>query len=225
MSGHAALFRSVSVDALRGLAGLFIAPASAASVESMRGGHGAREFCELERIFLCAPAVHSMRRALDALPPGRDGAAALEDCHRLLFSGVSGPATVSPYESAFAPGGRAFGEAEARMRRLLATMDMPVAAASGEAADHVGIELAAFAELAASSDPDAAGHRRALATGLRGWLGAFAEACAVRDCTGFYAGAALLAAALVELDAIALSGDIGSSKLGQGNCGQTAAAA
>ena len=141
-----------------------------------------------------APGVRRMREAMNSLPLGAAGTARLARSYGLLFSGVGGPATVAPYESAFASdGGRLFGEAEARMRTLLRELDLHVAGGPGEPADHVAVECAAMAELA-----DGSARRADLARRLDGWLGGFKDACAAADETRFYAGAADLAAALAR---------------------------
>jgi TorA-specific chaperone len=144
-----------------------------------------------------AAGVRGMGEALNALPPGAAGTARLARCYELLFSGVAGPATVAPYESAFATGGgRLFGEAEARMRTLLREIGVHVAGGPGEPADHVAVECAAMAELA-----DDSARRADLACRLDGWLDNFRDACTAADDTKFYAGAAALAAALARQEA------------------------
>jgi TorA-specific chaperone len=135
-----------------------------------------------------------MQDALDALPDGAEATSMLESSYALLFSGAGGPATVAPYESAFAPrGGRLFGESEARMRTLLRHLDVHVAAGPGEPADHVAIECAVMAELPAGAPPRADLVRR-----LDAWLVDFRDACGAFDERGFYAGAATIAAALAR---------------------------
>ena len=132
--------------------------------------------------------------ALDALPAGAEGVAALARAYTLLFSGAGGPQTVPPYESAFTtPNGRLFGEPEARMRALLAELNLHVAKELGEAADHVAVEFAVMAELPAGS-----ARRDDLARHLDRWLNDFRAGCAARDGTGFYAGAAMVATALAR---------------------------
>jgi TorA-specific chaperone len=178
------------------LSDVFAAPLDAAGVAAALADCSRIE--ALERPAL-APGVHRMRAALAALPASTEGVAALAHSYCLLFSGAGGPDAVPPYESAFtSPAGRLFGPPEARMRGLLAGLDLRVAAGAGEPADHVAIEFAAMAKLAGT--PAAAPRRGELARGLRGWLGAFRDACAAHDRRGFYVGAAMLAAALADLE-------------------------
>jgi TorA-specific chaperone len=204
MSCHATPAAPPSADALRWLAGLFAAPLPAEAVSSLRVGPGAVQLALLAQIPELAEGAERMRCGLAALPDGAAGAAVLAQCHTLLFSGAGGPDTVPPYESAFtSASGRLFGAAEGRFRRLLAELNLRVAAGPAEPADHVAVELATLAELLAAPHPAADGPCLAVAAVLQGWLGRFAAACAARDRSGFYAGAATVAAALVGLDPLA----------------------
>jgi TorA maturation chaperone TorD len=82
------------------------------------------------------------------------------------------------------------------MRGLLRELDLSVAESLAEAADHIAVECAVMAA------PPAGSTRRAeLARHLDVWLGDFREACAARDESGFYAGAATVAAALARDEA------------------------
>jgi TorA-specific chaperone len=181
----------------RWLAGVFAAPLDGAALEASRLASDEIESVAEHPMLL--QGLRRMQTALAELPPGEEGVAALALSHTLLFSGVAGPDTVPPYESAFTePRGRLFGAAEARMRALLRAMDLHVATGVGEPADHIAIELAAMAELVGASVPTAS--RGALAHALNGWLGDFRDACTARDRCDFYSGAATVAAALAELE-------------------------
>jgi TorA-specific chaperone len=179
----------------RWLSGVFAAPLNLACLEAAR--------LDLRPLAIFAdnpaltPGVRRMQMALEALPTSEEGVVTLAHAYTLLFSGAGGRDSVPPYESAFAaPDGRLFGEAEGRMRALLADLDLHVAEGVSEPADHIAIELAAMAELVKPSASEV--RRRELMQALDGWLGDFRDACATRDRSGFYAGAAMVAAALVQ---------------------------
>jgi TorA-specific chaperone len=179
------------------LAGLFAAPLGEAAVESYRAGEGSACLRELRQVPALRPGIERMRRVLRLLPAGPAGSAELARAYTLLFSGVGGPETVPPYESAFTEGsGRLFGAAEGRMRALLAKLDLHVAAAGNEPADHVAIELAVLVELLARAPQD---EQRAFLDRLNAWIPAFCEACGTLDRSGFYAGAAMVLAAFLRL--------------------------
>ncbi len=113
----------------------------------------------------------------------------------MLFEGIGGPKTVSPYESVHRDGGRLFGAPAAEMEAILAAHDLSVAASAHEAPDHLAVELAAAARLLAEGEPDA----DAIIERLRGWVPAFAADCAAADSNGFWAGAAAVLIAIVGL--------------------------
>src|SRR4029077_19098984 len=175
------------------LAGIFAAPLDPEAIADCRAGIAASEAAEDS---VLSPGLRHMRQALDALPTGAERVATLERAYTLLFSGAGGPNSVPPYESAFTtPNGRLLGEPEARMRALLAELNLHVAKELGEAADHVAVEFAVMAEL-----PIRSARREELARHLDGWLNGFRDACAARDGSGFYAGAAMVATALARLE-------------------------
>ncbi len=173
------------------LAGVFAAPLDMDALAASRAGIGNLA------AHAALPGVAQMRQALEDLPDGPQGEAALAHTYTRLFAGLGGADAVPPYESVFAmPNGCMYGPPESRMRALLAALDLRVADGVAEPADHIAIELAAMAALSGSG---ALAERRVqLARDLNGWLPAFAGACAAKDRIGFYAGAATLAAALAE---------------------------
>jgi TorA specific chaperone len=179
----------------RWLSSVFAAPLNFGGLEAAR--------IDLESLAILAqnpaltPGIRRMQMAVDALPTGEEGVATLAHAYTLLFCGVGGRESVPPYESAFTtPNGRLFGEAEGRMRALLADLDLHIVEGVSEPADHIAIELAAMAELAKPSASEV--RRNELMQALDGWLGDFRDACAIRDRSGFYAGAAMVAAALLR---------------------------
>jgi TorA maturation chaperone TorD len=118
-----------------------------------------------------------------------------------LFLGAGGRRGVAPYASAYlSPRGRLFQEPAAAMADLLRRADRDVAIA-GEAPDHVAVQFALMAELAASDDPAAAALGDELRTAwLAPWLGDLAHDLERLDSSGFYAAAARLARWLVDRD-------------------------
>jgi len=179
------------------LAGLFASPLAEAAAESYRAGEGRECLRELRLVPALQPGIDRMRRVLQLLPTGSAGAAELAHAYTLLFSGVGGPETVPPYESAFTEDtGRLFGAAEGQMRALLLKLDLHVAAPGNEPADHVAIELAVMAELITHATQD---EQRAFLDRLSAWIPAFCEACGSLDRSGFYAGAAMVLAAFLRL--------------------------
>jgi TorA-specific chaperone len=185
------------IDVWRWLAGLFGGPLAEAAVESYRDGDGSEYLRELGQVPPLQPGIEQMQRGLQRLPHAAAGAAELARAYTLLFSGVGGAETVPPYQSAFTEGTfRLFGVAEAEMRRLLAKLDLHVAAPGNEPADHVATELAVMAELVARAPQQ---EQRAFLDRLQAWIPSFCEACTSLDRSGFYAGAAMVLAAFLRL--------------------------
>jgi TorA-specific chaperone len=74
--------------------------------------------------------------------------------HVLLFDGVSGPRAVSLCESSYVgEGGRLFQAPFVEMLSVLRELDVSVAAACREPADHLAIEMAALAEAMRQDNP------------------------------------------------------------------------
>ncbi len=177
------------------LSALFARPPSAAAIAAHRVGPLAALIADLGRDPELAPTIAALMAAI----AGDDEAAArrVAVAHGRLFDGLGGPETVPPHESAHVGDGRLFGPAVSDMERLLAAHDLSVAGEIREPADHLAIELALMARLAASDHPD----REALAARLAGWVPRFADACEAHDRCGFHAAAARLLAILVARDA------------------------
>lgn len=167
------------------LARLFVAPPDEKLLESCRHGPGAQLLADCASDPALAPAASHLATAVR----GSD-IVALSRAWTLLFSGAGGPASVPPYASAYAEG-RLYGAPAARMQAELQRLDMAVA--GSEPPDHVAIQLTVLAELLWREPPEVAEtfRRTELA-----WLPGFCGSCITRDPTGFYAGAALLLAAL-----------------------------
>ncbi|MDR3535690.1 MAG: molecular chaperone TorD family protein [Acetobacteraceae bacterium] len=174
------------------LARLFIAPPDAKLLQSCRDGVGARLLADCAADPRFAPGTTCLMGALRA-----NCIEALSNAWTLLFSGAGGPANVPPYASAYAEG-RLYGAAAARMQAELSRLDLAVAGDCREPPDHVAIQLTILAELLWREPPETA---EAFRRTELAWLPAFCGSCATRDSTGFYAGAALLLAALAGCEA------------------------
>jgi TorA-specific chaperone len=177
------------------LSAVFATPPDRASIASYRHGPAAAWLESVASLPGCAEAVERMRCALEADAEDALVAAQVGSAYGILFEGIGGPRTVSPYESVHADGGRLFGAPAAAMEAILAAHDLSVAASAHEAPDHIAVELAAAARLLAEGEPDA----DAVIARLRGWVPTFAADCAAADANGFWAGAAAVVIAIVGL--------------------------
>ena len=189
-------FTRSPAETLSWLAALFAAPPTPEFVASHRRGAGAeilRDFAEDAEL---AQGVALLREALDSADDDAATAARLARGFGLLFEGIGGPHTVPPYESAFRRGGgwRLFQAPTAEMDALLASRDLSVTTGASMPADHLAIELALTAHLAAAGDQAAAAE---MLQRLVAWIPAFADACGAADGDGFWAGAAAVLAAVV----------------------------
>ena len=176
------------------LSALFAAPPSARAIAAYRRGPVAALLAALATDEVLAAGASAMSQALAS--PGSDTtlAAKLSRAFALLFEGLGGPNTASPYESFHRCGGRLFQAPAAEMEALLAARDLSVARDAAEPADHLSIELALTSQLYLVDD---------LATGqmiarLANWIPAFSAACAAADISNFWTGAAQLLSAVVE---------------------------
>jgi len=177
------------------LAAVFAAPPDRDSIASYRRGPAAAWLDEVASLPGCDRAVASMQSALDSETDDALVVARIGSAYGMLFEGIGGPKTVSPYESVHADGGRLFGAPAAEMEAILAAHDLSVAVSAHEAPDHIAVELAAAALLLAEGEPDA----EAIIERLRDWVPAFAGDCAAADANGFWAGAAAVLIAIVGL--------------------------
>jgi TorA-specific chaperone len=173
------------------LAGLFMAPLSAAAVTSYRDGLGATFLDTLLDEPGCAAGVRPMRSALVTEGSAAAVAHKLALAFTILFDGVGGHRSVSPYESAHvSASGRLFQAPVSDMDLLLRQADMSIDDAVGEPSDHLSIELALLARLMRGGSPQA--QAALLDDHLLAWVPMFADRCRDADSTGFYAGAASL---------------------------------
>jgi len=177
------------------LSAVFAAPPDRAAVASYRRGLAAAWLDGVASLPGCGEAVARMQSALEVDADDAFVVARVGSAYGMLFEGIGGPKTVSPYESVHRDGGRLFGAPAAEMEAILTAHDLSVAASAHEAPDHLAVELAAAARLLAGGEPDA----DAIIARLLGWVPAFAADCAAADSNGFWAGAAAVLTAIVGL--------------------------
>jgi TorA-specific chaperone len=184
---------SDAVTLLTWLAALFAAPPTADVVAAHRRGVAGRLLEELSREETFATGVALMRGTLDTEADDAAVAAELGRRYGLLFDGIGGPRTVPPYESAFRPGAvwRLFQEPVSEMDALLAEHDLSVSTHTARPSDHLSIELALAAHLAAADDPAFPEMMKRLAR----WVPAFAARCIAADEDSFWGGASRVLAA------------------------------
>jgi TorA-specific chaperone len=174
------------------LSRLFAAPPDTDFVRSCRNGAGGRLLAELADEEALRPAIQRMTAALAGPDDEQSVSKRIGQAYTLLFTGVAGPNTVSPYASAHLCG-RLFGEATGRMDQILTTFGLAVVAEYREPADHLAIQLAVLRELLRRDDLAEAFQFRDQHLG--NWVPAFRDLCLTRDPSGFYAGAAVVLAA------------------------------
>jgi hypothetical protein len=105
------------------LSAVFATPPDRASIASYRHGPAAAWLESVASLPGCAEAVERMRCALEADAEDALVAAQVGSAYGILFEGIGGPRTVSPYESVHADGGRLFGAPAAAMEAILAAHD------------------------------------------------------------------------------------------------------
>ncbi|MGA2493751.1 MAG: molecular chaperone TorD family protein [Roseiarcus sp.] len=177
------------------LSAVFATPPDRDSIVSYRRGPAAAWLDGVASLPGCDRGVARMQGALNAEADDALVVARIGSAYGMLFEGIGGPKTVSPYESVHRDGGRLFGAPAAEMEAMLAAHDLSVAVSAHEAPDHIAVELAAGALLLAEGEPDA----EAIIARLRDWVPAFAADCAAADANGFWAGAAAVLIAIVGL--------------------------
>jgi len=138
---------------------------------------------------------------------GSDANAALALAGRFgtLFLGAGGPNAAHPYASVYEEG-RTHGAASGRAAAFLATNDLCVDEGVPEPADHLGIQLAALAELAereAAANDTAAAELRQIQevfaeAEIKPWFGTFRDRVTRDDADGYYAAAARLTEAVLD---------------------------
>ena len=170
------------------VAGLFMAPLTLSVVAYYRSAEGISLLDALATESGSTQPIEQMKQAL-AAGNGVSAERNLSLSYTRLFEGVSGPETVSLYESYYSAGGggRLFQSSAGDMASLLQRLGASVTEGCGEPPDHLSIELAALATLLRRR---AAAEVTALCARLRAWAPLFAMHCARADDGGFYDGAA-----------------------------------
>ena len=194
-SAFAALEPRELVALFNWLTAVFAAPPDRDSIVSYRRGPAAAWLDYVASLPGCDQAVAGMRRALEAEADDALVVARIGSAYGILFEGIGGPRTVSPYESVHRDGGRLFGAPAAAMDAILTAHDLSVAASAHGAPDHLAVELAVAGRLLAEDEPDG----EAIIERLRDWAPAFAADCAAADANGFWTGAAAVLIAIVGL--------------------------
>jgi TorA-specific chaperone len=173
------------------LSRLFAAQPDADFVWSCRYGAGSRLLAGLANEEALRSAIQLMTSAIAGQDDEQSVSERIGQAYTLLFSGVAGPDTVSPYASVHLCG-RLFGDATGRMDQILATLGLTVVTAYREPADHLAIQLAVLAELMRREDWAKA--RQFRDQHLANWVPVFRDQCRARDPSGFYAGGAVVLA-------------------------------
>jgi TorA specific chaperone len=188
--GRSAIAEGDEVDAgmARWLSDLFMAPLSEETVADYRSPRRNALLAAMADETGCAAGIGKLRSALRKGMTDAEITRALSLAYALLFEGVSGPATVSLYESTYTgPFNRLYQQPVDDMALLLQRAHLTISKECCESPDHLSIELALLS--AALKQGDNAGVILARDQ-LQGWAPQFAGACERLDQTGFYAGAA-----------------------------------
>jgi TorA-specific chaperone len=188
------------------LSALFAAPPTIETVVAhRRGAVGALlEALSQQEDFTRGAAL--IRSVLDKPSDDASLVAELGRTYGLLFEGIGGPVTIPPYESVFRPGAawRLFQEPFSEMNALINKHGLSVVSDTLPA-DHLSIELALAAQLAATNDPAFAEMAKRLAS----WVPGFTVRCIEADEQGFWGGASLvLAAVICRIAAIPEANDV-----------------
>ncbi|WP_200290386.1 TorD/DmsD family molecular chaperone [Rhodospirillum rubrum] len=147
-------------------------------------------------------AVARIKEILDSEADDAALLAQLQRAHGALFEGFGGLITVPPYESAFAGGeARLFGAPTRAIEEILARLDLRVAEATSEPADHICVELNLLAHLTLSGKEAASDRQGLLDNHLRRWLPDFVTALHGSDRLGFHAACGDLLILLIDAEA------------------------
>jgi TorA specific chaperone len=172
------------------LAGLFLRPLAIETVRSLREGPGAALLGALALQPECAVGARRMRDIVMAGDKPAEVARHLSKEFTLLFDGVGGPRTASPYESAYSGfSARLFQAPTSEMKALLRTADVSISCDVKEPADHLSIELALLGRMMREGT-SRRNQFALLDLHLMAFTPMFADKCLKADRTGFYAAAA-----------------------------------
>ncbi|MGU3492400.1 molecular chaperone [Xanthobacteraceae bacterium A53D] len=165
-------------------AGLLLAPPDTAAVERQQGAQALAFIQGLGEDLERRSAASALCDVL-ASGPADKLSARFGHHYVLLFEGVSGPKSISLYESSYCgEGSGLFNAPFVAMQEILRALDIRVDGPCREPPDHLAIELAALATALRQGRPDIAA---SLATQLRGWVPAVAVAVSRSPHGGFYA--------------------------------------
>ncbi|GGF68845.1 DMSO-membrane protein [Azorhizobium oxalatiphilum] len=164
--------------------GLLLAPLDAAGIERHRRLQ-ARAFVHTLGVELdCGSAAAALTEALGSGTP-EQAEARIAHQYVLLFEGVSGPKSISLYESSYCGEGPGlFNAPFVAMQETLRALDIRVDGPCREPPDHLAVELAALARALLLDRPDEAA---GLLGRLRGWAPSVATAVARSPHGGVYA--------------------------------------
>jgi len=199
------------------LAGIFVAPPTADTVDSYREAIGTTLFEALAEEPGCAAGAQRMWSTLNAEGSAAAVACQLAAMFTQLFDGVGGAKTVSLYESAFVGSGRLFQAATGDMEKLLRRADVSTDDAFREPSDHLSIELALLASLI-RHDADRQAQAALLDDHLLVWVPHFADRCHQYDRTGFYAGTSQVLMAFLTAQRATLPARWTKSRTGVTQC-------
>jgi TorA-specific chaperone len=180
----------VAAGAAAWLAGIFIAPLTLYAVAEQLSSAGTSLLAAMGDALHCQPSTDGMRLALTGSASVRATMSHLGRAYTRLFEGVSGPATIPLYESAYtAMGNRLFQASTGQIESLLQRRGLSVARECGEPPDHLSVELALLSSAMRDGDRSVV---HLVNEHLSSWVPKFCAQCEVRDTTGYYGGAAVL---------------------------------
>jgi TorA-specific chaperone len=196
----------------------FIAPPEAAQVTSLQQGQAHELLLSLQSFEAATGAIQAMQQVLDSGPAGQV-TASLQAAHARLFDGAGGFDAAPPYRSIYtSERGLLYQQATADMQGWLQQLQLGIASAVHEPADHLALQLEVMSELALrlaavqerDADPDTGAHVAQqvgfLDTQLLNWVALFAQRLAEVDALGFHAGLAALLVVVLQQDRAYLTG-------------------
>lgn len=189
----------------RWLAGLFAREQTVENLRRYRSAEGRALLDALGEIAPLAPAAATVGQRVSEISEDDLPKCALDlaGAYARLFLGVGGRRSAPPYQSFYtSPEGRVMQAPAAAMQGELRQRNRRLADAFPELPDHLAVQLSVLAELVETAP--AAEQAAFLDARLLGWIGAFAERCAIADRTGFYAAVARALADFASADRAAL---------------------
>ncbi len=189
-------------DAVATFSGLFGAPLELDDTEALALPAALGPLGLLTRIPALQEDIEGLVQTCQSFGSAKDCEVELNRAFCLLFSGMGGPMSAPPYESAYMGTGRLFQEPASEMAHLLQEQDLAPAEGFKEPADHLVLELSLLEETIrlaeASGDEQDVTLMLSLQSRLMSWVPAFAKACDFCDKSRFYAVAAKALLALLS---------------------------